>query len=408
MSAHAAETSLPFGFDPGSRAFRDEPWQVYAALQREEPVHRSPLGMWVLTRYDDVAALLRDPRFVMGSFAKRQAAMLGPGAASDMIQRSLFFMDAPDHGRLRGLVSRAFTPAAIERLRGRIAEIVDELLAGARERGRLDVIGDLAFPLPVRVIAEMLGVPERDRDDFHRWTQAMNLSFEPAITPDMARRCHAGVAELDAYLRDLVRAHRAEPRDDVLSGMITAEISGDRLTEDEIVANTALLLSAGYETTMGLLGNAALSLLRFPDQLARLADDPELLPNAVEECLRHESPVQFTARETNVAVEVRGVEIPAGELCLMMVAAANRDPLDFERPEQLEIGRPNAGDQVAFGGGRHFCLGAPLSRLEGRIALAKLIPLLRAAEPENESLPWRDSFLNHALESLPLRLLATN
>jgi cytochrome P450 len=308
-----------------------------------------------------------------------------------MGQTSLFFKDPPDHGRLRGLVSRAFTPAAIEHMRPRVEAMVDELLAPAWERGAIDVIRDLAFPLPVRVIAEMLGVPQGDRDRFHYWTQSMNLSFEPAITPEQARRCHEAVAELDAYLRALIRERRSQPREDILSVLIAAEVGGDRLTEDEIVGNTALLLSAGYETTMGLIGNGVLSLLRFPGEIARLRQHPELVANAVEEFMRHESPVQFTARQPRLEVEIRGRTIPAGEHCLMIVAAANRDPERFPDPDRLDVGRENAGDQISFGGGRHFCLGAPLARLEGA-ALA------------TASLEWRDSFLNHALESLPVRV----
>jgi cytochrome P450 len=256
----------------------------------------------------------------------------------------------------------------------------------------------------VRVIAEMLGVPQGDRDRFHHWTQSMNLSFEPAITADQAALCHQAVGELDAYLRALIRERRSAPREDILSGLIAAEVAGDHLTEDEIVGNTALLLSAGYETTMGLIGNGVLSLLRFPGEIARLRDEPGLMPNAVEEFMRHESPVQFTARQPRVDVEIRGRTIQAGEHCLMIVAAANRDPERFPDPDRLDVGRENAGEQVSFGGGRHFCLGAPLARLEGAIAFAKLLPLLAGAELATACLEWRDSFLNHALESLPVRV----
>ena len=286
----------------------------------------------------------------------------------------------------------------------RIEAIVDELLAPAQDGGTIDLIGDLAFPLPVRVIAEMLGVPSGDRDRFHYWTQSMNLSFEPAITPEQTRRCHDAVAELDAYLRALVGERRAAPREDILSAMIAAEVAGDRLSEDEIVGNTALLLSAGYETTMGLIGNGVLSLLRFPGETSRLLQHPELLPNAVEEFMRHESPIQFSARQPRVEVEIRGRTIRRNEHCLLIVGSANRDPEHFPDPERLDVGRENAADQASFGGGRHFCLGAPLARLEGSIAFRKLLPLLVGAELATDRLDWRDSFLNHALESLPVRL----
>jgi cytochrome P450 len=321
-----------------------------------------------------------------------------------MGRTSLFFKHPPDRGRLRGLVSRAFSPTAIERRRPRVEAMVDELLAPAPERGAIDVIRDLAFPLPVRVIAEMLGVPQSDRDRFHHWTQSMNLSFEPAITPEQARRCHEAVAALDAYLRVLIRARRSRPREDILSVLIAAEVAGDRMTEDEIVGNTALLLSAGYETTMGLIGNGVLARLWFPGEIARLRQHPELVANAVEEFMRHESPVQFTARQPRLEVEIGGRTIPAGEHCLLIVAAANRDPERFPDPDRLDVGRENAGDQISFGGGRHFCLGAPLARLEGAVACAKLVQLPDGAELATATFEWRDAFLNHALESLPVRI----
>ena len=393
-------------FDPLSPAFRADPWTTYARLREEDPVHRAALGMWVLTRYDDVAGILRDPRFGTAGFGDRQVEMLGAGAASGMSSTWMLFKDPPDHGRLRGLVSRAFTPAAIDRLRARIGEIVDELLAGPVERGELDVMRDFAFPLPVLVITEMLGVPAADRDRFHEWTQAMNLSFEPVITPEHQARCHAGVTALDDYLRTLVRDHRSRPRDDILSGMIAAEDGGDRLSEDELVGNAALLLSAGYETTMGLIGNGTNALLHFPDERRRLRERPELLANAIEEFMRYESPVQFTGREPLAEVEIRGHTLRKGEPCLLLVGAANRDPGHFADPDRLDVARANAPDQLSFGGGRHFCIGAPLARLEGLIAFRKLLPLLEHAELASSTLEWRDSFLNHALETLPVRLSA--
>jgi hypothetical protein len=233
----------------------------------------------------------------------------------------------------------------------------------------------------------------------------MNLSFEPAITPEQARRCHEAVGELDAYLRALIRERRSQPCEDILSVLIAAEVDGDRLTEAEIVGNTALLLSAGYETTMAdRQGHPLAPAISCGDRPAWPASRAGA-ENAVEEFMRHESPVQFTARQPRVDVEIRGRRIAAGEHCLMIVAAANRDPDHFSDPDRLDVGRENASDQISFGGGRHFCLGAPLARLEGAIAFSKLVPLLLGdAELTTPSLEWRDSFLNHALESLPVRL----
>ena len=393
-----------FGFEPLSRAFRASPYAAYARLQREDPVHRSPLGMWVVTRWDDVASVVKDPRFGMGGFWSRQSAMLGPGPAERMGSASFFFKDPPDHTRLRNLVSRAFTPRRIAALGARIGAIVEAQLAPARESGRIDVIRDLAFPLPVLVIAEMLGLPSEDRALFHAWTQAMNLSFEPVVSPEQAALCHSAVGELESYLLGCVRARRESPGEDLLTALIQVSDQGDRLSEPELVGTAALLLSAGYETTMGLIGNGALALVRHPEQARRLAQDPDAAANAVEEFMRYDSPVQFTAREPLEPVELRGRKLMPGELCLAVVAAANRDPEHFDRPETLDVARANASDQVSFGGGRHFCLGAPLARLEGAIAFRALAPLLVGAEIASDRLEWRDSFLNHALESLPLRL----
>jgi cytochrome P450 len=361
----STNVDLPFGFDPLSRVFRSHLWRTYERMRREEPVHRSPLGMWVLTRYDDVVACLRDSRFGMGDFWRRPEELLGPGAMSVMGRTSLLFKDPPDHRRLRSLASRPFSPAAIERIRPLVEAMVDELLTAARERGAIDVIRDLAFPLPVQVIAEMLGVPQGDRDRSHHWTQSMNLSFEPDRRRGRRRPPDRG--------RDR-RQYRAP--------------TFCRLRDHDGADRQRCFRAAA----------------RFPGEIARLRQHPELVANAVEEFMRHESPVQFTARQPRLEVEIGGRSIPAGEHCLLIVAAANRDPQRFPDPDRLDVGRENAGDQISFGGGRHVCLGAPLARLECAVAFAKLIPLLDGAELATATLEWRDSFLNHALESLPVRI----
>jgi pimeloyl-[acyl-carrier protein] synthase len=395
----------PLVFDPVSRAFRANPYPIYERLRREDPVHRSPLdgGFWVITRHADVALCLRDPRCGMGEFWSAQKERLGDDAAYRASSTWMLFKDPPDHTRLRKLVSQAFTPRATERMRERVSAILGELLAAPLERGRLDVMSDLAFPLPVYVIADMLGVPPDDREAFHGWTQAMNLIFEPVLGAETIARANRAVAALDDYLRALVRERRKAPREDLLSGMIAAEEAGDRLTEDELVGNAGLLLSAGYETTMGLLGNGVLALLRNPDELRRLAEDPSLGSNAIEEFLRYDSPVQYTLRFALRDFELGGKEIRAGDRLFLIVASANRDPERFAEPDRLDVGREDV-EHLSFGGGRHFCLGAPLARLEGEIVLRRLVPRLVGAEIEPGPLEWRDSYLNHALEHLPVRL----
>jgi cytochrome P450 len=287
-------------------------------------------------------------------------------------------------------------------MRRRIEEIVKRLLTEPISRGKIDVMTDLAFPLPVYVIADMLGVPPEDRDQFHAWTQAVNLAFEAGLTPEQVSHCNRGARGLGDYLRALIAEHRKQPRDDLLSAMIEAEDNGQRLTEEELIGNAGMLLAAGFETTMGLIGNGVLALLQNPTELRRLQDDPSLVPNAVEEFLRYNSPVQYTGRWALEEFEFLGRTIRRGELVCLYVAAANRDSERFLNPDWLDVTRTDI-EHLSFGGGRHYCLGAPLARLEAEVAFHALIPRLHDAELMTLSLEWRASSLNHALERLPVR-----
>ncbi len=390
-------------FDPSSPDFRADPYPTYARMRREDPVHWCPLGngFYAVSRYEDVAALLRDPRLGMGDFGEAKDAEFRFGPAGKTVKTWMLLKDPPDHTRLRRLVSQAFTPRAVERMRPRIEQAVGDLLARPIERGSIDVVADLAFPLPVYVIAEMLGVPVADRERFHVWTQAVNLVFEAMLSEEEIERCNEGARALGEYLGTLAGERRRWPREDLLTAMIAAEEDGKRLSDAELVGNTGMLLAAGFETTMGLIANGALALCRNPAELTRLRREPALIPNAVEEFLRYDSSVQYTGRWTLEDVELHERTIPKGNLVFLLVASANRDPGRFRDPDRLDVGREDV-QHLSFGGGRHFCLGAPLARLEAEVAFRALVPALR--DPEiTAPIEWRPSALNHVPERLPVR-----
>jgi cytochrome P450 len=307
--------------------------------------------------------------------------------------------DPPDHTRLRRLVATAFTMRRVELMRPRIVEITDELLAGLAGREQVDLVDDFAFPLPVTVICELLGVPYADREDFRTWSTVLLSAGEiDAVV--------AAGKNMAAYLHELIAAKRADPVDDMLSALIQARDDGDRLDEAELVSMAFLLLVAGHETTVNLIANGTLALLQHPDQRAALRADPALLPGAIEEFLRYDGPISHaTIRYTTEPVEIGGVTIPGGEFVVIALGSANRDDDRFADADRLDVTRP-AGGHLAFGHGIHFCVGAPLARLEGQIAIGRLFdrfPDLALAVDANE-LRWRHSTLLRGLESLPVRL----
>jgi cytochrome P450 len=388
-------------FNPLLPEFHADPYPFYRRLRERDPVHQTPMGFWVLTRYDDCVAVLRDARFGREEFQQMLAAVYG-GEDSDRLPRSMLFRDPPDHTRLRGLVSKAFTPRTIEVMREHIQEIVDRLLDRALARGGMDVIEDLAYPLPVTVICEMLGVPVDDHASIRGWSADIARSLDaiglPA-DPSIAERGRAARRALADYFRALLPVRRAQPQADLLSGLLAAEEQGDKLTEPEVVAMCLLLFIAGHETTVNLIGNGTLALLRHPDQLARLQADPTLVPNAIEELLRYDSPVQRTARITTADVELAGHAIGKGAMVVTALGAANRDPAQFADPDRLDVTRRDVR-HISFGYGIHFCLGAPLARVEGQIALGTLLrraPGLTLAEASPE---WRESSVLRGLRRL--------
>jgi len=416
LRAPASEPAPSPELDVRSPAFRADPYPFYRRLRAADPVSRREergFHFWLLTRWADVTAVLRHPRASVDRPFQPRPAPLPPGTdpeslhplarALRALSRIMLFRDPPDHTRLRGLANKAFTPRVVERLRPRIEARVDELLAPRLADGGMDVIADLATPLPLLVIAELLGVPLDDYPTLKRWSDDLALMLDGSIAAQVAPRAVSSAAEFVAYLRAVVRRRRADPGEDLLSEMLAVQEQDDSLTEDEILGTGVILLAAGHETTTNLIGNGCLALLRHPDECARLRREPGLLPNAVEECLRYDSPVQATSRFFQEEVEIAGRRIPKGEEVGLFLAAANRDPAVFPDPDRFDVAREEARQHLSFGHGIHFCLGANLARAEGQAALGALVqrfPELRLAA---ETVEWRPGFLFRGVERLPVR-----
>ncbi len=365
-------------FDPFAPGFTDDPYPQYAAVRAAAPVYQHPFGFWLLTGYDDVSWLLRanlsveDRNITASPLLKRREQMYGEEAARPR-GVSMLDRDPPDHARLRRLVSKAFTPRAVEALRPRITALVEAMLDAAESAGRVDLVDALAFPLPFAVIAEMLGTPPADHERIRKLTGTLVRSLEPVADPELAAAIAAADGELTAIAAGMIAWKRANPADDLLTALINAEDDGDVLDDDELIAQTLLLYIAGHETTVNLIAGGTLALLRHPAQLALLRDDPALIGNAVEELLRYDSPVQASRRITLEPVSISGVTIPAGAFVMASLGSANRDEA-FWGPDaaELRLDRANARQHVSFGAGLHHCLGASLARLEASIALARL------------------------------------
>lgn len=387
--------------------FTQDPQGLYAELRDEGPVRqvltRSGLRVWLVTRYAQARSALADPRLRKDFRRNREIieqrfGTRGQREFGAALTRHMLNLDPPDHTRLRKLVAKAFTARRVESLRPRVESITAELLDELGQQSEVDLLTAFAYPLPIQVICELLGVDEAHRGDFRRWSTALLNAADPPAARQAA-------AEMSGYLVDLLAAKRTAPGDDLLSALIDVGEQPDRLDEDELLAMVFLLLVAGHETTVNLIGNAVRALLRHPDQFAALRADPGLAAQAVEEALRQEGPINLaTMRHTAEPVELGGVEIPAGEIVLVSLHSADHDPERFPDPAGFDLDRSTAG-HLAFGHGPHFCLGAPLARLEGEIALRELVarfPDLQAAAPVDE-LRWRDSTLVRGLRTLPVR-----
>ena len=400
------ETGLVF--NPMVGRARAWPYPLYERLRGRDPVHRSrAIHGWFLFRHADCEALLRDARFSADDRNYIDFPRMRRWAIEDGIvdptqpdDPTMLRSDPPDHTRLRGLVSRAFTPRAVERLRGRVEALTDELLSAAGRQGTFDVIADFAVPLPVTIIAEMLGIPTEDRALFKRWSDHLVGFLDPLASPgpEALRRT---ADEVHAYVDRLAAARRAAPADDLLSALVQAEDAGDRLSAQETFGTIALLLAAGNETTTNLIGNGLVALLRHPAELARLRDEPAIAERAVEELLRWDSPVQLTGRIATRDVDVFGRRVAKGEVVVAVLGAANHDAAVFRNPEILDVGRED-NPHLSFGYGIHFCLGAQLARLEGRIALRELARRFPDIRLATDSPRWRRLTFLRGVEALPV------
>ncbi len=383
------------------------PYPLYHRLRTEDPVHWDPfLHEWVVTRYVDVVTVFQHFSANRTPTPERltELGMTALKPFAQVMVHQMVFLDPPAHGRIRGLASKAFTPRRVQVLRSHIQDITDSLLDAMQARGSMDVVADLAYPLPAIVTAEMLGVPVSDRDQLKAWSEDFaellgNFQYSPDRTPHLLR----SVEEMTAYFRVAIRAHREHPRDDVISALVTAEQDGDRLTEEEIVANCILVMVGGQETTTNLIGNGMLSLLRHPDQLEKLRADLSLIPSAVEELLRYESPIQHTARLAPDDLVLGRKTICKGQTVIAVMGAANRDPEQFPNPDQLDICRQD-NRHVAFAYASHFCFGAPLARLEGQIAFETMLCRMPNLSLEPGPLTWRGNLDLRGLTALPVAL----
>jgi len=383
-------------FAPGMLA---DPYEMYRALRENDPIHRSEMmESWVLTRYDDIDKVLTDNRFSadrqrartrFAQMIQEQQAQYGPLSTAQTMLTS----DPPDHTRLRKLVSKAFTPRAVLDLRPRIQDIVDYLLVEAGERGEFDIIHDLAYPLPVIVIAEMLGVPPEDRHRFKHWSDTVVATLGgPFTPPEVIEAARVAIEELAEYIGHVIAERRAEPKEDLISGLIAAEEGGQVLSEEEIFATCILLLIAGNETTTNLIGTSMLALFQNPEQMERLRKDLSLMPSAVEELLRYAGPVHGTGRVPKEDIEIAGHVFHEGEMVFTLLAAGNRDPSHYPDPDKLDVAR-NPTDHLALGDGIHFCLGAPLARVEAQIAIGTMLDRFPKLLLLDEDPEWGGTFI---------------
>ncbi len=388
-------------YNPLSAEMAQDPYPTYAKLRGRDPVHRSRLmDQWVFSRYADVDAILRDHRH-FSSDPRKRAASRRRGSLPNVEEPSMLFLDPPDHTRLRALVNKAFTPRAVAALEPHIHELMTTLLDAADDPSAFDLMEAVAKPLPVIVIAEMLGIPPEDRAQFAVWSDQRARILEPTLSPEERETADAAMRSLDDYLMPIISERKADPKDDIISALAQAEEEGDKLTEREVLIMLRLLLVAGNETTTNLIGNGMLALLRHPDQLAALREDPGLIPSAVEEMLRFDSPVQVDMRTVLDDCDVNGFPLRRGDSVVMLLGSANRDPDQFEAPDRLDV-RPREQNHLAFGRGIHHCLGAPLARLEGRVVLEALIERFGSMRLLEDRPVFRNSVVLRGLTSLPV------
>jgi cytochrome P450 len=407
MNEHVQTATNEPLFNPLSPEFIRNPYPHYERLRTTDPMHLTPLGMYVASRHAEASLVLRDKRFGK-EYAERSIRRYGPKIMEEPVFRNfaltMLQQDPPDHTRLRGLVVKAFTARRVEDMRPRIQQVVDETLDRIIPQGKMDLIEDFAFRLPVTIICDMLGIPDEHRETFYAGSRDSGRILEPVpLSPEEISQGNARTAMGAMYFQQLFELRRKNPGDDLTTQLVQAEEDGSKLSNDELTANIVLLFGAGHETTVNLIGNGLLALYRNPDQLALLKANPSLITNAIEEFLRYDSSVQMSGRVALEDIEdLGGKRIPKGESVLCLLGSANHDPAVYpDHPERLDITRPNVRP-LSFGGGIHFCLGAQLARIEAEIAISTLLrrlPDLRLDDAENPE--WRPTFVLRGLKRLP-------
>lgn len=392
-----------------SEAFNQNPYPVYHLLRREAPVYWSDAwGCWLLTRYDDITWTLQDYQ-TFTSLGRLTASMDLPEPLWEKAQplvrhysQGLINVDPPDHTRMRKLVHLAFTPRAIRKMEAYIEDIVGRLIDARIDRGEMDVIWDFSYPLPVTVIAEMMGIPVEDHPKFKAWSrEIVAFMATPKPSPAVLLKSQDALLSMQQYFRDIYAKRRRQPEDDLITALVLAELEGDKLSEEEMVSSCVTILIGGHETTTYLIANGLYALLQHPEQMKLLRDNPALQPTATEEFLRYEGPFQRNRRIATRDVEIGGMLVEKGQLIMQFLGAANRDPAQFSQPDALDI-RRSPNKHLAFGYGPHFCVGAPLGRLEASIAIRSLLRRLRNIRLASDSLEW-NSALFRGLKSLPIQ-----
>ena len=399
-----------FKFNPFDKEFHANPYPTYHRLRCEDPVHQFFVGGdWVLTRYADVKAVLRSgrvrahdlPELIQQKKQYLQDKGKNLNALAYTSNKFLFYMNPPDHTRLRGLVVKAFSPTVVERMRPRIQEIVNDLLDQVRNKGTMDVIADLASPLPVTVIGKMLGIPKEAQDQLHQWSNVLSRFLDSLVSLEEYEVLNKAIEEFQEYLRDLVTKREKDPQEDLISALIAAREQGERLSQEELLATCILLFVTGEETTVNTIGNGILALLRHPEQMETLKREPTIIQNAVEEILRYDSPVQTTMRIAIDNIEIGNRTIQTGEKIILCLGSANRDPAQFPNPDQLNLNRCE-NNHLAFGDGIHYCLGAALARTQAQIAINTLVQQFPDLKLASDKLEWRKNMVLRGLKTLPV------
>ncbi|HEV8623046.1 MAG TPA: cytochrome P450 [Acidimicrobiia bacterium] len=410
VAARGSSATHPRAFDPGADGYFEDPYAHLAPLREQAAVHWSEaINSWVVTRYQDVHRLSRD-RSLLGSVGTQDPVATLSGQASEVhrrrrLDKTMTRRDGEDHLRLRRLVSKVFTPRAVSSWKDRTDRVVEQLLGEAADKGKIDVMGEFALPLPAQIISEMLGMPQGDHGQLRDWSHTITRGLDPSLTPEEDEAATAAGRGMFDYVAQVVADKRQHPGDDILTALIQAEEAGDRLETEEIQAQVMILYVAGHETTANLIGNGLTNLFRFPEQLDLLRADSGLDANAVEEVLRYDPPAQFTRRVNREPLEVGDITIPEGSLLTLALGSANRDPLKWgPTADVLDVARPGANEHVSFGGGSHFCLGNALARLETQAALPKLVRRFPRMEPAYSEPAWMHRITLRGVETLPIVL----